>query len=70
MFLLQATPAHPIDIDALRAHFEDLGESVLVAGDSAYYVGGVHHRWWAADSGTYRLVVVKQGLRAGATDSR
>ena len=33
MFLLQATPAHPIDIDALRAHFEKIGESVLVAGD-------------------------------------
>ena len=52
-------------------HVEIEGEeSVLVAGDSAYYAGGVHHRWWSADSGNYRLVVVKQGLRAGATDSR
>jgi DAK2 domain fusion protein YloV len=43
MFLLQATPAHPIDIDALRAHFEDIGESVLVAGDSKAVKVHVHN---------------------------
>jgi transcriptional regulator with XRE-family HTH domain len=41
----------------------DGDETVLSAGDSAYYAGGVRHRWWSADLGTYRLVVVKQGLR-------
>jgi len=43
MFLLQATPAHPIDIDALRAHFEQIGESVLVAGDSKAVKIHVHN---------------------------
>ena len=43
MFLLQALPAHPIDIDALRAHFEEIGESVLVAGDSRAVKVHVHN---------------------------
>jgi uncharacterized protein len=43
MFLLQAAPAHPIDIDALRAHFEEIGESVLVAGDSKAVKVHVHN---------------------------
>jgi uncharacterized protein len=43
MFLLQATPAHPIDIDALRAQFEEIGESVLVAGDSKAVKVHVHN---------------------------
>jgi uncharacterized protein len=43
MFLLQATPAHPIDLDALRAHFEEIGESVLVAGDSKAVKVHVHN---------------------------
>ena len=43
MFLLQATPARPIDIDALRAHFEGIGESVLVAGDSKAVKVHVHN---------------------------
>ena len=43
MFLLQSTPAHPIDIDALRAHFEGIGESVLVAGDSKAVKVHVHN---------------------------
>lgn len=33
----------------------------LRAGDSAYYAGGVTHRWWSATGEKYRLVVVKQG---------
>ena len=43
MFLLQATPAHPIDLDALRTHFEEIGESVLVAGDSKAVKVHVHN---------------------------
>ncbi|HAS32601.1 MAG: XRE family transcriptional regulator [Microbacterium sp.] len=35
----------------------------LSVGDSAYYAGGVAHRWWSADGAPYRLVVVKQGSR-------
>ena len=51
-------------------HVEIEGElSTLGAGDSAYYAGGVHHRWWSTDGGTYRLVVVKQGLRGGTGGS-
>jgi transcriptional regulator with XRE-family HTH domain len=38
-------------------------ERMLSAGDSAYYRGGVTHRWWSADGGVYRLLVVKQGVR-------
>ncbi|GMM96762.1 helix-turn-helix domain-containing protein [Microbacterium luteum] len=45
--------------------FLDLdGETrTLSVGDSAYYAGGVAHRWWSADGAPYRLVVVKQGSR-------
>lgn len=35
----------------------------LGAGASAYYPGGVRHRWWSAEGAPYRLVVVKQGHR-------
>ena len=35
----------------------------LSVGDSAYYAGGVAHRWWSADGAPSRLVVVKQGSR-------
>ncbi|MDX2376311.1 XRE family transcriptional regulator [Microbacterium sp. LRZ72] len=42
-------------------------ERALTAGDSAYYAGGVRHRWWSSWSGTYRLLVVKQGLRGAGT---
>ena len=35
----------------------------MSVGDSAYYAGGVAHRWWSADGAPYRLVVVKQGSR-------
>ena len=41
----------------------DLGEqgvSVLVEGDSLYYVGGTPHRWRALEPGGYRLFVVKE----------
>ena len=43
MFLLQAEPAREIDIDALRAHLESIGESVLVAGDSRAVKIHVHN---------------------------
>lgn len=36
-------------------------EQLLHPGDSAYYAGGVSHRWWSADGSAYRLLVVKQG---------
>jgi transcriptional regulator with XRE-family HTH domain len=41
------------ELDGVREH--------LHAGDSAYYGGGVAHRWWSATGAGYRLVVVKQG---------
>jgi hypothetical protein len=34
MYLLQATPGRPLDVDAIRGHLESIGESVLVAGDA------------------------------------
>ncbi len=41
-------------------HLElDGEEQVLGVGDSAYYAGGVAHRWWVG-AGTARLVTVKQ----------
>jgi hypothetical protein len=43
MFLLQAGPVHPIDLDALRIHLEAIGESVLVAGDSRAVKVHVHN---------------------------
>jgi len=43
MFLLQAMPAHPIDMDALRADLEGIGESVLVAGDPKAVKVHVHN---------------------------
>jgi transcriptional regulator with XRE-family HTH domain len=36
----------------------------LRAGDSAYYRGGVAHRWWSADGSPMRMLVVKQGPTA------
>lgn len=41
----------------------------LQLGDSAYYRGGTAHRWWSADGGAYRLLVVKQGPRPPARDA-
>lgn len=43
----------------------DEGEFELVAGDSVHYAGGTLHRWWSADGGEYRLLIVKQ-RRAGS----
>jgi transcriptional regulator with XRE-family HTH domain len=36
----------------------------LGVGDSAYYTGGVAHRWWSPSGAGFRLLVVKQGLGA------
>ncbi|WP_228373631.1 helix-turn-helix domain-containing protein [Demequina soli] len=33
----------------------------LAVGDSAYYAGGVRHRWWSPEA--FRLLVVKQQAR-------
>lgn len=44
-----------------EVHVElDGAVQVLGFGDSAYYAGGVAHRWWSP-SGPFRLLVVKQG---------
>ena len=37
--------------------------SLLEPSQSAYYRGGIPHRWWSASGGAYRLLVVKQGPR-------
>jgi len=43
MFLLQATGASPLDVDAIRDHLGSIGESVLVAGDSRALKVHVHN---------------------------
>jgi fatty acid kinase len=43
MFLLQAAPARPLDVDAIRTHLESIGESVLVAGDARALKIHVHN---------------------------
>lgn len=39
----------------------------LRPGDSAYYAGGVAHRWWSPGGARFRLLVVKQGLGTRVT---
>ena len=43
MYLLQAAPAKPLDVDAIRDHLESIGESVLVAGDARALKIHVHN---------------------------
>ena len=43
MFLLQANPGQPLDVDAIRDHLESIGESVLVAGDARALKVHVHN---------------------------
>jgi len=43
MFLVQAPPGRPLDLDAMRAHLESIGESVLVAGDARAAKVHVHN---------------------------
>jgi DAK2 domain fusion protein YloV len=43
MFLLQAHPGKPLDVDAIRDHLESIGESVLVAGDGRALKVHVHN---------------------------
>ena len=42
MFLAEAEPGRPLDVDAIRAHYESIGESVLVAGDARAIKVHVH----------------------------
>ena len=42
MFLAQAEPGRPLDVDAIRGYFESIGESVLVAGDARAIKVHVH----------------------------
>jgi dihydroxyacetone kinase-like predicted kinase len=43
MFLLQARPGQPLDVDAIRDRLNELGESVLVAGDARAVKVHVHN---------------------------
>jgi fatty acid kinase len=43
MYLLQAGPAKPLDVDGIRTHLESIGESVLVAGDMRALKVHVHN---------------------------
>jgi DAK2 domain fusion protein YloV len=43
MFMAVATPDTPLDVDGIRAHFESIGESVLVAGDPRAIKVHVHN---------------------------
>ena len=43
MFLVQAAPGRPLDVDAIRGYYESIGESVLVAGDARAIKVHVHN---------------------------
>jgi DAK2 domain fusion protein YloV len=43
MFLAQAAPGKPLDVDAIRSYVESIGESVLVAGDARAIKVHVHN---------------------------
>jgi fatty acid kinase len=43
MFLAQAEPGKPLDVDAIRSHYQSIGESVLVAGDARAIKVHVHN---------------------------
>jgi DAK2 domain fusion protein YloV len=43
MFLAQAAPDQPLDVDAIRSHYESIGESVLVAGDARAIKVHIHN---------------------------
>jgi fatty acid kinase len=43
MFMAMATADRPLDVDAIRAHYESIGESVLVAGDARAIKVHVHN---------------------------
>jgi DAK2 domain fusion protein YloV len=43
MFLLQAHPGRPLNVDAIRDHLESIGESVLVAGDARALKVHIHN---------------------------
>jgi fatty acid kinase len=43
MFLAQAAPGRPLDVDAIRTHYESIGESVLVAGDARAIKVHIHN---------------------------
>jgi hypothetical protein len=43
MFLAQAAPGSALDVDGIRAYYESIGESVLVAGDSRAIKVHVHN---------------------------
>jgi DAK2 domain fusion protein YloV len=44
MFMAHAAPDRPLDVDAIRAHYEAIGESVLVAGDARAIKVHVHNQ--------------------------
>jgi uncharacterized protein len=58
MYLVQAHPGRPLDVDAIRDHLESIGESVLVAGDSRALKIHVHNE--RPDE------VLAYGLKAGS----
>jgi hypothetical protein len=43
VYLLRSRPGHPLDIPAIQAHLETIGDSVLVAGDSTMAKVHVHN---------------------------
>ncbi|HUQ44144.1 MAG TPA: DAK2 domain-containing protein [Candidatus Limnocylindria bacterium] len=43
MFLARAAPGNSLDVDAIRVHYESIGESVLVAGDGRAIKVHIHN---------------------------
>jgi DAK2 domain fusion protein YloV len=75
MFLARALPGQPLDVAAIRAHIDSLGESVLVAGDPMAVKVHVHNERpdlvlaYALGLGTISMISV-ENLDQQATDVR
>ena len=52
---------------SIRLDMGDDGLFALETSDSAYYKGGRQHRICSADGEPYRVIVVKEVLRPGAS---
>ncbi len=75
MFLARARPGQPLDVEAIRAHLDAIGESVLVAGDGMAVKVHVHNErpdlvlGYALGLGPLSMISV-ENLDQQATDVR
>ena len=76
MFLAQAAPGEKLDVDGIRAYFESIGESVLVAGDARAIKVHIHNERpdqvlaYALGLGAALSKITVENLDAQASDVR